>query len=183
MGTKGEFNLEVKINGQDVQVSIPPNLRLIDLLRDVLQLTGTKEGCGEGDCGACTVLLDGAPVNSCLVMAMQVVGHEVTTIEGVGAPGELSPIQQAFLDHGAVQCGYCTPGMVLTAKALLDANPRPTREEIRVAISGNLCRCTGYSKIVDAIESVAGEMPSTAAATRIGAGANPPAKGAMGHDD
>lgn len=172
----------MKINGRDVQVTIPPNLRLIDLLRDVLQLTGTKEGCGEGDCGACTVLLDGTPVNSCLVMAMEVAGHEVITIEGVGTTQELHPIQQAFLDHGAVQCGYCTPGMVLAAKALMDANPAPTREEIRVAISGNLCRCTGYSKIVDAIESVAGKTAAAALASRADAQSdlNPDGKGGVG---
>jgi carbon-monoxide dehydrogenase small subunit len=123
----------------------------VEVLREDLDLTGTKIGCGEGDCGACTVLLDGKPVNACLLLAVQAQRHEITTIEGI-APGEtLHPIQQAFVDHGAVQCGFCTPGMILSAKAYLDENPSPTEEEVRAHIAGNLCRCTGYQKIVDAI--------------------------------
>jgi len=152
---KVKFNAE--INGEKVELLIPQNLRLIDLLRDHLYLTGTKEGCGEGECGACTVLIDGEPVNSCLVFALQARGKKIMTIEGLGSLEQLHPLQTAFLDYGAVQCGFCTPGMLLVAKSLLDKNPNPTRDEIKVAISGNLCRCTGYSKIVDAIESVAGK--------------------------
>jgi len=145
------------VNGQPVELDIAPDLRLIDLLRDHLGLTGTKEGCGEGECGACTVLIDGEPVNSCLVFALQAQGKDILTIEGLGSFDKLHPLQEAFLEHNAVQCGYCTPGMLLTAKALLDKNPHPTKEEIKVAISGNLCRCTGYSKIVEAIAAVAGK--------------------------
>lgn len=150
---KVKFN--ARVNGQEVELYIPPNIRLLDLLRDYLQLTGTKEGCGEGECGACTVLLNGEPVNSCLVFALQARGKDITTIEGLAEGDKLHPLQTAFLDYNAVQCGFCTPGMILAAKALLDKNPHPTRQEIKVAISGNLCRCTGYSKIIDAIESVA----------------------------
>lgn len=146
---------EAVVNGERVELDIAQDLRLIDVLRDHLGLTGTKEGCGEGECGACTVLIDGQPINSCLVFALQVQGKSIFTVEGLGSYDKLHPLQEAFLEHNAVQCGYCTPGMLLTAKALLDNNPHPTREEIKVAISGNLCRCTGYSKIVDAISAVA----------------------------
>ena len=124
---------------------------LVEVLRDQLELTGTKVACGEGECGACTVLLDGQPVNSCLVPALKVQGREVLTVEGLASLGELHPLQKAFVEHGAVQCGYCTPGMLMSAKALLDHNPNPTEEEVRLAISGNLCRCTGYAKIVEAV--------------------------------
>jgi len=124
-------------------------------LRDDLGLTGTKEGCGKGECGACTVLIDGKPVNSCLMFAYQANGSKVTTIEGLEENGELHPLQEAFVEEGAVQCGFCTPGMIMAAKAILDANPKPTREEIRQGISGNLCRCTGYVKIINAIEAAA----------------------------
>lgn len=127
-------------------------MRLIDSLREKLGLTGVKEGCSEGECGACTVIMDGEVVNSCLVMAFQAEGSSILTIEGLGDEENIHPIQQAFIDVGAVQCGYCTPGMILAAKALLDKNPNPTEEEIREAISGNLCRCTGYNKIVQAID-------------------------------
>ncbi|GAV26507.1 (2Fe-2S)-binding protein [Carboxydothermus islandicus] len=147
--------LSLTVNGKLIEREVPTNIRLLDFLRDYLHLTGTKEGCGEGECGACTVLLDGKPVNSCLVMAHSAHGREVITIEGIGTPDKLHPIQEAFLEAGAVQCGYCTPGMVLAAYALLKENPNPTREEIKVAISGNLCRCTGYNKIVDAVELAA----------------------------
>jgi aerobic carbon-monoxide dehydrogenase small subunit len=124
-------------------------------LREDLELTGTKHGCGLGDCGACTVILNGKPVNSCLVLAIQANGGDVITVEGLAENGKLHPIQQAFVDKGAIQCGFCSPGMILSAKALLESNPRPTEHEIRTAISGNLCRCTGYQKIVEAIQEAA----------------------------
>jgi len=127
---------------------------LIDFLREEMNLTGVKEGCSEGECGACTVLFNGDPVNSCILLAIQAEGAEITTIEGIAKDGKLSELQQAFVDHGAVQCGFCTPGMILAAQALLDKNPHPTEAEIRRAISGNLCRCTGYQAIVDAILTV-----------------------------
>ena len=144
------------LNGRQVEVLTRPNARLLDLLRDDLGLTGTKEGCAIGECGACTVLLDGEAVNSCLVLAGQVDGRRVLTIEGLeNADGELHPLQKAFIDKHAVQCGFCTPGMIMSALALLGKNPHPTREEIKEAISGNLCRCTGYASIVDAVEEAA----------------------------
>ena len=143
------------LNGQQTQIAIEPNLLLVDMLRDRLGLTGTKIGCGEGDCGACTVLLDGKTVNSCLILAVQVDGHSVLTVEGLGTYDKLHPLQAAFIAEGAVQCGFCTPGMLLSAKALLDENPQPSRQEIAKHISGNLCRCTGYAKIINAIEKVA----------------------------
>ena len=143
--------IQMTVNGELRQAAVEPNWTLTQFLREDLALTGTKHGCGLGDCGACTVLLDGKPVNSCLVLATQANGREVLTIEGLAENGKLHPIQQAFVDWGAIQCGFCTPGMILSAKALLDQNPRPTELEIRAAISGNLCRCTGYQKIVEAI--------------------------------
>jgi carbon-monoxide dehydrogenase small subunit len=144
--------IELTVNNEPVEAAVDPNRTLVQFLREDLGLTGTKHGCGLGDCGACTVILDGRPVNSCLVLAVQAHGREVLTIEGLAENGKLHPIQRAFVDKGAVQCGFCTPGMILSAKALLDENPRPTEHEIRTAISGNLCRCTGYQKIVEAIE-------------------------------
>jgi len=148
--------IELTVNGQRYEVEVSEDMRLIDLLRDKLGLTGTKEGCSEGECGACTVIMNGEIVASCLVLAFQAEGSEITTIEGLkAADGSLHPIQKAFLDQGAVQCGFCTPGMVLAAKWLLDRNPHPSREEIREALSGNLCRCTGYNKIVDAVQRAA----------------------------
>ncbi|WP_026476210.1 (2Fe-2S)-binding protein [Alkaliphilus transvaalensis] len=149
--------INLKINGSEYSLEIDENMRLIDLIRDVVGLTGTKEGCGEGECGACTVIMGGVTVNSCMVLAFQANGKEILTIEGVKGKGndKLHPIQKAFLEEGAVQCGFCIPGMVLSAKALLDENNTPSREEIREGISGNLCRCTGYNKIVDAIEKAA----------------------------
>lgn len=148
------FNL----NGESVQVEIEPHLTLLQLLRDRVGLTGTKEGCGMGECGACTVLLDGKTVNSCIFPAIEVDGKSVTTIEGLtDAQGNLHPIQKAFIEYGAIQCGFCTPGMVLSAKALLDENPKPTEEEIRDGIAGNLCRCTGYLQIVQAIKAASGQ--------------------------
>ncbi len=147
--------IQLTVNGQPVDAAVEPNRTLLQFLREDLGLTGTKHGCGLGDCGACTVILDGKPVNSCLVLAIQANGGEVLTIEGLAENGKLHPIQQAFVDKGAIQCGFCTPGMILSAKALLDANPNATEQEIRMAISGNLCRCTGYQKIVEAIGEAA----------------------------
>ncbi len=147
--------LNLTVNGTPRELLIEPHKTLLQVIREDLGLTGAKHGCGVGDCGSCTVLLDGRPVNSCLVLALQVEGREVTTIEGLARDGELHPVQDAFIDHGAIQCGFCSPGMILTSKALLDENPDPDRQEIRGAISGNLCRCTGYQKIVEAVEDAA----------------------------
>ncbi len=142
------------LNGKEVQVEVPSHWTLLRLLREGLGLTGTKEGCGIGECGACTVLLDGMPVNSCLILAPKVEGRKVETIEGLGSRDHLHPLQKSFIEHGAIQCGFCTPGMLMSSKALLDRNPRPTRQEIKEAISGNLCRCTGYQQIIEAIEAL-----------------------------
>ena len=139
------------VNGKPYEVIIEPHMLLVDVLRDKLGLTGTKYACGTGDCGACTVLVEGKPVLSCLTLAMTVRGKDILTIEGLVEGTTLHPIQQAFVDNGAVQCGFCTPGMILSAKALLDENPNPIRDEVEVALAGNLCRCTGYVKIVDAV--------------------------------
>lgn len=147
--------IALKVNDREYDLVIPVNRTLTQVLRENLKLTGTKQGCEMGDCGSCAVLLDGQPVNSCLVLAVEAEGHEILTIEGLSDEGKLHPLQQAFVDHGSIQCGFCSPGMILTAKALLDKNPSPGQSEIREAISGNLCRCTGYQKIVDAVESVA----------------------------
>lgn len=144
--------INIKINGDQRTIDIDENERLLDVIREGFHLTGTKEGCGEGECGVCSVLLNGKLVNACMIMAFQAEDSEVITIEGLEEEGKLDPIQQAFIDTGAVQCGFCTPGMVLSAKALLLKNPSPTRDEIRRGISGNLCRCTGYEKIVEAVE-------------------------------
>ncbi len=143
------------LNGSNVRAEVAPSRLLVDFLREDMGLTGTKKGCEVGECGACTVIVDGKTVDSCLVLAATIDGCEITTIEGVAKNDSLHPLQQAFIDHGAVQCGYCTPGMVLAGKALLDENQCPTREEIKVAMSGNVCRCTGYKKIVDAVAAVA----------------------------
>jgi carbon-monoxide dehydrogenase small subunit len=148
--------MKVIINGREYKIKSGPAATLLDVLRYELRLTGTKEGCGTGSCGSCTVLLDGRAVNACLVLAGEVEGKEITTVEGLSERGKLHPIQQAFINEGAVQCGFCTPGMLLTAKAFLDANPHPTEPQIREAIAGNLCRCTGYDKIVRAIMSASG---------------------------
>lgn len=148
---KRREEIKLKVNGLDYIVEIEPWRTLVEVLRDTLGLTGTKKSCNEGECGACTVLMDGKPVASCLVLAMDAQGKEITTIEGLSNGDKLHPIQEAFLKYGAIQCGFCTPGMVISAKALLDRNPKPTVTEVRKAISGNLCRCTGYQHIVDAI--------------------------------
>jgi carbon-monoxide dehydrogenase small subunit len=154
-------HIVITINGREYELLVADNETLAQILRgSQVNLTGTKQGCETGDCGACTVIMDGKPVNSCLVLAVQANGREVTTIEGLVTDGELHPIQKAFMEEGAVQCGFCTPGMILKAKALLDKNPHPTRQEIRRALTGNLCRCTGYFKIVNAVER-ASEMMST----------------------
>ena len=149
--TETTRTIRLKVNGEHHQVAAEPTSTLLELIRDHLHLTGTKEGCNTGDCGACTVLVDNKPVNSCLVLAIEADGKEILTIEGLAQNGKLHPLQEAFIQHGAVQCGFCTSGIILTAKAYLDENPTPTEEEIKQAISGNLCRCTGYVKITKAI--------------------------------
>jgi len=149
--------LTMTVNSRQVSVEIQPDELLVDVLRDRLGLTGTKIGCNEGECGACTVIMNGQAVLSCLIPALRAEGCHITTIEGLSDGDVLHPLQQAFVEHGAVQCGYCIPGFILSAKALLDRNPHPTREEIKESIAGNLCRCTGYVKIIEAIESVAGQ--------------------------
>ena len=154
--------LNFSLNGLAESIEVTPRTRLLDALRNKLGLTGTKEGCGTGDCGSCTVLLDGKAVNSCMVAALQVEGCEVTTIEGVGKPGDLHPVQQAMVQEGGIQCGFCTPGMVMSLKSLFDEESNPNEEAVRVAISSNLCRCTGYDKIVRAIQDAAKEIGGTA---------------------
>jgi carbon-monoxide dehydrogenase small subunit len=147
------YPIELTINGETMRLNVPANWRLIDLLRRNLELTGTHEGCGEGDCGACTVIVDGTAVNACLMLAVEADGCTVETIEGLVKGGELHPLQQAFIDQGAIQCGFCTPGMIMAAKALLDRNSSPDEKDIRQALQGNLCRCTGYEKIVSAVQA------------------------------
>lgn len=148
-------SIHMTVNGQPVELQVKPYARLLDVLREDLGLTGTKEGCGVGECGACTVLVDGENVNSCLVLASSMEGKFIQTVEGISADESLHPIQQAFLDHHALQCGFCTPGLVMSVKSLLERNPNPTREEIKTAISGNLCRCTGYQQVIEAAEDAA----------------------------
>ncbi|NQU03419.1 MAG: (2Fe-2S)-binding protein [Syntrophaceae bacterium] len=143
--------LRMKINGKAVEIAVKPTWTLLRVLREELRLTGTKKGCEQGDCGACTVIMDGKAVNACLVLALQAESKEIETIEGLGTPDHLHPLQESFIKNGAVQCGYCTPGMLMSGAALLDKNPKPNIDEIKRAISGNLCRCTGYVKIIDAI--------------------------------
>jgi len=147
--------IELIVNGEIYSLDVKPNHTLLDVLRNHLNLTGAKYGCGTGDCGVCTVLVNGKPVSSCLTLAVAMEGRVVTTIEGLSQNGKMHPVQEEFVRHGAIQCGYCTPGFVLIAKALLDEQPEPTREEIRKYVKGNLCRCTGYVKIIDAISAAA----------------------------
>ncbi len=153
-----KIRIELTVNGKQHDLLVAPNRTLAQTLREDLRLTGTKQGCEVGDCGSCTVLLDDVPVNSCLVLAVQAAGRRVTTIEGLAQGNELHPIQEAMIQHGAIQCGFCTPGMILSAKALLDRNPDPDAGEIKDALSGNLCRCTGYQKIVEAVQDAAAKM-------------------------
>lgn len=155
------MRISFHVNGKAYELNVEPDCRLIDILREELGLTGTKESCGEGECGSCTVIVGGKAVCSCLVLAPQIRGKAIYTVESLEKDGQLSELQRAFIRNGAVQCGYCTPGMLMSAKALLMNNPKPTEEEIRIAISGNLCRCTGYSQIVKAVGETAGTLSST----------------------
>ncbi|MBM4428893.1 MAG: (2Fe-2S)-binding protein [Chloroflexi bacterium] len=148
------YEISLRINGQETLIAVDASWTLAQVLREQLGLTGTKIGCEEGECGACTVLVDGQPVNSCIYPALKASGRHIRTVEGLAHDGQLHPLQQAFLEHGAVQCGYCTPGLLLSAVALLERNPHPSEAEIRRAISGNLCRCTGYIKVIRAIQAV-----------------------------
>ena len=150
-----EHVINFKLNGKFVTVKCPPAYTLLEVLREQLQVTGPKEDCAKGECGACTVIMNGQPVCSCLVIISQASGSEIITSEGLTDDGKLNPVQKAFIDHGAVQCGHCIPGMIVSASALLMRNPKPTLEEIRMALSGNLCRCTGYTKIIAAVEDAA----------------------------
>ena len=152
------IHLTLRVNGEETPVSFAPYKTLLEVLREDLGLTGTKHGCELGECGACTVLLDGRPVLSCLVLALECGGRSIETIEGLARGPELHPLQAAFADFGGSQCGYCTPGVIMTAKALLEANPNPTKEEIKQATAGNLCRCTGYLQITEAVERAAAEL-------------------------
>ena len=152
-----KITLNFILNEEPVSLEIDENARLLDVIRDVAGLTGTKEGCGVGECGACTVILEGEAVDSCIVLAASVEGKHVTTVEGLAKNGKLDPVQQAVLDHHALQCGFCTPGFLMSATALLDKKPNPTRDEIKMAIAGNLCRCTGYQQLVEAFEDAAKE--------------------------
>ena len=164
------YQLNLSVNKQPIAIVIEPHLTLLDVLRDTLGLTGTKEGCGTGDCGACTVLVDGEPVNSCLTLAVEAEGHEITTVEGLASTcsesgrgnGELHPLQKALIEHGGLQCGFCSPGVLLSSAALLARNSQPTEADIREALAGNLCRCTGYDKIVRSVQAVAEEMATPA---------------------
>ncbi len=150
--------IKLRVNGKSYEVSVAPWRTLLEIIRDDLKLTGTKEGCGLGECGACTVLLDGKPVASCLVLAVEAHGKRIETVEGLAQNGELHPIQQAFIQHSSFQCGFCTAGMLMAAKGLLNENPKPSEEDVRRAISGNLCRCTGYNTIVEAILDAAEKL-------------------------
>ena len=153
-----EQKVKFMVNGRSYEIPIEPHMTLVEVLRDKLDITGTKISCGAGECGACTVLIDGKPTLSCLTLAMTAREKNILTIEGLAEGSKLHPIQRAFIDHGAIQCGFCTPGMILATKALLDENPNPTREEVKRALAGNLCRCTGYVKIVDAVLAAVDEM-------------------------
>jgi aerobic-type carbon monoxide dehydrogenase small subunit (CoxS/CutS family) len=150
----------LRVNGVGYELELEPSTTLLVAVRDAVGLTGAKEGCDDSECGACMMLLDGRPLNSCSYLALQAEGSEVTTVEGLSAGADLAPLQRAFLEHGGVQCGFCTPGMLISATALLETNPHPTEREVRVALSGNLCRCTGYDGIVNAVLAVAGDTAS-----------------------
>ncbi|MFQ5594614.1 MAG: (2Fe-2S)-binding protein [Anaerolineae bacterium] len=145
------YTLSLHVNDDTYEVAVRPQWSLLEVLRDELELTGTNDGCRTGNCGACTVLLDGRPITSCLMLALDADGHQITTIEALSASGEIHPLQRSFVEHGAIQCGYCTPGMILSANTLLEDNPHPTETEVRSALIGNLCRCTGFAKIVEAV--------------------------------
>jgi aerobic carbon-monoxide dehydrogenase small subunit len=151
----GYHQITLKVNGSDETVTVASNMTLLRMLRETLSMTGTKNGCAAGECGACTVLLDGEPVNSCMVLAVEVDGHEVTTIEGLAKDGQLDIVQKTIIEKGAVQCGFCTPGMLISARALLNRNPHPTEEQVVEALVGNLCRCTGYSRIIESVQAAA----------------------------
>lgn len=153
-----EKEIRFKVNGEEVVLSIKPNKTLLEMIREDLKLTGTKEACDHGECGACTVLINGIPVNSCLVPAVEADGQEIVTIEGLKQDDKLDPIQEAFIKNTGMQCGFCTPGMIMSAKALLKRNPKPTDEEIKEAIAGNLCRCTGYTKIIESIKDASSKI-------------------------
>ena len=153
-------SITVTVNGLKEYVDVPSHMTLLGMLRDRLALTGTKNGCEAGECGACTVLVDGEPVNSCMMLAVEVDGRQVITVEGLAPEGQLSPLQEAFVGHNAVQCGFCTPGALISAHALLERNPHPTEEEIRAALVGNLCRCTGYLRIIQAVQTAADRAPA-----------------------
>lgn len=150
--------ISFKVNGENYTVIVEPRQTLLEVLRDKLGFTGAKQGCDDGKCGACTVLLNGKAVRACLTLAVNVKGKEIATIEGLAKNGELHPIQKAFIEHGAIQCGFCSPGMIMAAKSFLDENSKPNEEEIKMALSGNICRCTGYVKIIEAIKAAAKEM-------------------------
>ena len=152
------MKLSFTLNGEATEIMVDPSDMLVDILRERLLLTGTKKGCGKGECGACTVIMDGVAVNSCMIPAMKAMGTAVQTIEGIGSPDKIHPLQESFMDEGAIQCGFCTPGMIMSAKALLDSTPQPGREQIKEAIAGNICRCTGYVKIEKAILSASEKM-------------------------
>jgi carbon-monoxide dehydrogenase small subunit len=156
-----KYSATLRVNGFDYPVVVEPQRTLLSVLRDDLELTGSKEGCDDSECGACMVLIGGEPVNSCSYLALQAVGREVTTVEGLSSNGELSPLQRAFLEAGGVQCGFCTPGMLISATALLRRNARPEDEEIKAALSGNLCRCTGYTPILAAVKQASAEMATS----------------------
>jgi aerobic carbon-monoxide dehydrogenase small subunit len=158
------IDIRCTVNGSPETLTSAPYRTLLEMLRDDLGLIGAKEGCGTGDCGACTVLVDGAPVNGCLMLVGQVAGRSVLTVEGLSEGEQLHPLQEAFAQHGAIQCGFCIPGMIMSAAALLKSNPHPSDDEIRWGIAGNLCRCTGYSKIVEAIAAASGRLPTASSA-------------------
>ena len=154
-----KYTVHFTVNGEATELDVQANRTMLNVIRDELHLTGTKVGCGAGECGACTVIVNGKPINACLVLAPEMDGMDITTIEGIAdSDGNLSPLQQAFVDHAALQCGFCTPGFIMSGTALLNENPHPTRDEIKHAISGNLCRCTGYIRIIEAIEDAAERM-------------------------